>query len=395
MPQFDFTSPGADASDAISRYLLQQAALERQAKLDAISQQQHERDDTRADKQLAVQTDANKIVREQAEDQRQFTRASNIQQNMLPGVVTPETEVLLKKYGLNSGVQHRQAQNTTPETNGETAGTYDLHDEAYTGGGAKYQEKRAEEDARSVAATAAQAAAKDKADADRTSREGIATDSASLRREIAAMAASGRQETQGLRNDLVRTQIDATKAKTTDAAEAKTRNRRAIVDQATATKRTLDQLLDDKGNLTPGTEKIFGTNRTPEALVTTPYVSAFVPYGQETANKYAALNTLKARQIVDLIAEMKSQSKTGATGFGQLSEKEGEILANAAMQLANSQDPKQAATQLGVIREKIQKIMAEPAAEVPSVVAAPAQGNSAPATSADKRARNQQLYGAY
>jgi hypothetical protein len=43
--------------------------------------------------------------------------------------------------------------------------------------------------------------------------------------------------------------------------------------------------------------------------------SGFIP--KATAAK-AAFDNLKARLVIDLIAEMKSQSKTGATGFGQL-----------------------------------------------------------------------------
>jgi hypothetical protein len=57
------------------------------------------------------------------------------------------------------------------------------------------------------------------------------------------------------------------------------------------------------------------------------------------------------------LGEMKAQSKTGATGFGQLSEKEGEILGNAAAQLQNSQTPEQFRDQLVHMRALTEKIL--------------------------------------
>jgi hypothetical protein len=45
------------------------------------------------------------------------------------------------------------------------------------------------------------------------------------------------------------------------------------------------------------------------------------------------INTLKAKQIVDLIADMKAQSDSGATGFGQLNLRELGVLESAASRL--------------------------------------------------------------
>lgn len=45
------------------------------------------------------------------------------------------------------------------------------------------------------------------------------------------------------------------------------------------------------------------------------------------------VNQLLSRKVVDLITQMKSASKTGATGFGQLSDKEGAILREASTAL--------------------------------------------------------------
>jgi hypothetical protein len=62
------------------------------------------------------------------------------------------------------------------------------------------------------------------------------------------------------------------------------------------------------------------------------------PYfpGSDTATASGALERLKGRVIVDLMNEMKQQSRTGATGFGALSEKELSVLENAATQLSSA-----------------------------------------------------------
>ena len=66
------------------------------------------------------------------------------------------------------------------------------------------------------------------------------------------------------------------------------------------------------------------------------------------------VNQLLSQKVVDLIAEMKRVSKTGATGFGQLSEQEGALLRNASTALSRDLPPDQAVYYLNEM-EKIQK----------------------------------------
>lgn len=51
------------------------------------------------------------------------------------------------------------------------------------------------------------------------------------------------------------------------------------------------------------------------------------------------LKTILSNLSVDQIAEMKSESRTGATGFGALNEKELEVIQNAVTNLEQNQDP--------------------------------------------------------
>jgi len=54
------------------------------------------------------------------------------------------------------------------------------------------------------------------------------------------------------------------------------------------------------------------------------------------------LNKLLSQRVIDVMSEMKRVSKTGATGFGQLSEKELAVLQNASTALSSDLDPEDA-----------------------------------------------------
>lgn len=69
------------------------------------------------------------------------------------------------------------------------------------------------------------------------------------------------------------------------------------------------------------------------------------------------INQLLAQKVVDLIAEMKRVSKTGATGFGQLSEKEGAILREASTALSKDLPEEQAMYYLNEMERINQRIL--------------------------------------
>lgn len=69
------------------------------------------------------------------------------------------------------------------------------------------------------------------------------------------------------------------------------------------------------------------------------------------------INQLLSRKVVDLITQMKSASKTGATGFGQLSDKEGAILQQASTALNKRLPAEVAMKYLGEIEKINQRIL--------------------------------------
>jgi len=69
------------------------------------------------------------------------------------------------------------------------------------------------------------------------------------------------------------------------------------------------------------------------------------------------LHKLLSGKIVELITTMKSASKTGATGFGQLSDREGQILREASTALRGISSPQEAQEILGKMKVKLQKVV--------------------------------------
>ena len=137
-------------------------------------------------------------------------------------------------------------------------------------------------------------------------------------------------ETIGLRNDLLRQQIDEKKIKAEDLQKTKDLSKRAAEQAAQGTVDTVSNLLTidpQTGNVTglaPGTSNLFGAR--------VPFLSSVG--GTKTATVNAYLDRLTAERIVELIGEMKSQSRTGATGFGPLAVAELKVLQDASTVLS-------------------------------------------------------------
>jgi len=74
-------------------------------------------------------------------------------------------------------------------------------------------------------------------------------------------------------------------------------------------------------------------------------------------NWKANLDQLKSKLILGVMNSMKQASRTGATGFGQLSEKELEQLQNAATALRENMSEEDALKQIGIIESKTKKIL--------------------------------------
>lgn len=81
--------------------------------------------------------------------------------------------------------------------------------------------------------------------------------------------------------------------------------------------------------------------------------------GTSRANWEANVNKLTASKVLNLIQSMKEASKTGATGFGALSEKELRVLQDASTALNRNLSPKDAQKYIDQIKELSQKVLSE------------------------------------
>ena len=134
--------------------------------------------------------------------------------------------------------------------------------------------------------------------------------------------------------------------------------------------RSLDKLVamdpaTGKGALTPGGKDIFGE--------WTPKIARGLMPGKAATDANASLRNVTGNQIIDWIADMKAQSSTGATGFGQLNLEELAILEAAASRLTQRVSEETALEDLMAIRS----LMAKAAGgEQPSGNVTPGQQNN-------------------
>jgi hypothetical protein len=114
----------------------------------------------------------------------------------------------------------------------------------------------------------------------------------------------------------------------------------------------LDLLLEVKDESKPGTLRP-GIKTGLSRVAPTQWIPGTEAYAGD-----AKINRLKALLIVELIGEMKAQSRTGATGFGQLNLRELAVLENAASMLDPALDKAEFERELNRIRERLKKIIA-------------------------------------
>lgn len=93
----------------------------------------------------------------------------------------------------------------------------------------------------------------------------------------------------------------------------------------------------------------------------------------DAAGGEAVMKTFHDRLVLDLIGKMKSQSKTGATGFGQLTGPELTLLINASSKLSNwyLNEDKYLIPELMKIRDRLKKVMLPPGDQVSVTSAIP------------------------
>jgi hypothetical protein len=89
----------------------------------------------------------------------------------------------------------------------------------------------------------------------------------------------------------------------------------------------IDQILDKDGELRPNVAGVVGTyaGMIPESIW----------FGAENQKGLAAINRLQGLLNIEKMGELKQQSPTGATGFGQFTERELDMLESAAATIRN------------------------------------------------------------
>ena len=101
-------------------------------------------------------------------------------------------------------------------------------------------------------------------------------------------------------------------------------NVRALQDTLNVVGQLIDVPRDQSGNVVREADGTLATGKLRSGARSIVGKSAYNPTNQipgtEPYNARVALNRLKGRQITDLLGELKSQSRTGATGFGALSD---------------------------------------------------------------------------
>lgn len=123
-------------------------------------------------------------------------------------------------------------------------------------------------------------------------------------------------------------------------------------------------LLDKNGELSDTAKRATGLSS---------YLN-FLPTSKGRAGQNV-INQIKGQQILNVIGQLKAQSRTGATGFGQMSIKELAVLENAATRLDTAQDEEDFKVALKEIKDKLEKIMRDP---IPGSAASPTNTGTKP-----------------
>lgn len=81
--------------------------------------------------------------------------------------------------------------------------------------------------------------------------------------------------------------------------------------------------------------------------------------GTEKVDWHANVDKIVGRKVVDLMNEMKSASRTGATGFGQLNKSELDLIKNASIALKKTTSPEKAKVYLDQMEQGMIKLLGD------------------------------------
>jgi hypothetical protein len=116
----------------------------------------------------------------------------------------------------------------------------------------------------------------------------------------------------------------------------------------------LDQMLTPEGKLREHMQAATGPSNIPGTMLDKFGLGALAP---KTKLGKSSINTFKSKLIIDLIGKMKAQSKTGATGFGQMNAKELNVLETAIGKLDPDMPDDAFEAELVKIQQKLRNVM--------------------------------------
>ena len=361
---------GAFALDNLQKYaemlrqrklLEEETAFKRMQAQDVMRGQQETRDLSRRAQDLneAFRRDT---LESQAFD-REAKREEAIDENAIAGdPISDERFAQMEKFG--RGGSARSVTRSIPQVEltgaaplGQTGslrtiGSAESRTAREHRGGSKYlsaQTLRAQQDAAAAERTqSAQASAAERAQ----SAQASAMERAQLQGGIQRDIAEGRNQTAQLiagMQQAGRAERDAEKRETAEKQRTQSQSLalQAIdrdLDRLTALGQ-FDKTSGQFQGLRPDVAPLFG--------LSTGRVTKFIP-GTAGAASNAALNQITSDAVVNTILEMKAQSKTGATGFGQLNLKELDIIQSAATKVKDRNIPPETAA--AELKDMIQRL---------------------------------------
>jgi hypothetical protein len=122
-------------------------------------------------------------------------------------------------------------------------------------------------------------------------------------------------------------------------------NKKVYLDKTNESLSVIKDLMDDNGNLTTEGARASGKSSVGNVIPTT--------LGYSGGLK---INKLRNEQVLNLIAELKQQSKTGATGMGNMSNKDLSVINNAATLLDAGLDEDEFKKQLKIVKDELKDI---------------------------------------
>lgn len=336
MSRYDFVNPGAAAADALRALMVQREAQARQAQLDAMKAENeaHARKMAEESNALAKRTAARQD--EMFDVDRSGVAAESLGingridandpmaaliQKHQPGILDTDMTLAARHSAGTPGIM--VTQDIAPEATG-------MLRSRGTSGQRKDESVRVErisqrEDEQRFRDEQARAQATERAtqaEANRQAAAERAREANMTREQIAALAASGRGETNALRAELLRQQIGTAADKRTDATDKQAKQQQEADDYAREVTSLIDQLVDKDGNLAPDAARNVGM-----------FDANTMTIREDSATGLSKIDRLIGLLDIDTLRRMKSQSRTGATGFGALSAPELAIIENAASTL--------------------------------------------------------------